>query len=99
MEAGLPFADRNEAASRLVWALQGYKGTRPLVLAIPRGAVPMGRLIADALDGELDVVLVRKLGSPDNPEFAIGAVDEDGHVMLDDEAARWSGARRLCSSR
>ena len=92
MEAGLPFADRIEAASRLVWALQGYKGTRPLVLAIPRGAVPMGRLIADALDGELDVVLVRKLGSPDNPEFAIGAVDEDGHVMLDDDAARWSGA-------
>ncbi len=92
MDAGLPFADRIEAASRLVWALQGYRGSRPLVLSIPRGAVPMGRLIADALAGELDVVLVRKLGSPDNPEFAIGAVDEDGHVMLDDEAARWAGA-------
>ena len=92
MDAGLPFADRIDAASRLAWALQGYKGTHPLVLAIPRGAVPMGRLIADAVDGELDVVLVRKLGAPDNPEFAIGAVDEDGHVMLDEEAARWASA-------
>ena len=63
MEAGLPFADRLEAARRLVWALQGYKGTRPLVLAIPRGAVPMGRLIADALDGAPARELLRKRGS------------------------------------
>lgn len=74
----LPFADRAEAARRLVERLAVYRGADPLVLAIPRGAVPMGRIIADALHGELDVVLVRKLGAPANPEFAVGAVDESG---------------------
>ncbi len=48
------------------------------MLAIPRGAVPMAKVIADALDGDLDVVLIRKLPAPGSPEFAIGAVDETG---------------------
>jgi ribosomal protein L32 len=60
----LPFADREEAGRLLAKALERYRGTNPLVLAIPRGAVPMARLIANALDGELDVVMVRKLGAP-----------------------------------
>ena len=55
------YRDRLEAARRLAEALGHLKGERPLVLAIPRGGVPMGRVIADALEGELDVVLVRKL--------------------------------------
>ena len=54
----------------------------------------MARIIADALDGELDVILVRKLGAPDNPEFAIGAIDERGELMLDAAAVEWSGADR-----
>lgn len=78
--AMLPFRDREDAALRLAKALVAHASARPLVLAIPRGAVPMGRIIASALGGDLDVVLVRKLGAPYNPELAIGAVDEAGHV-------------------
>jgi putative phosphoribosyl transferase len=76
------FEDRQDAACQLARALDRYRGADPLVLAIPRGAVPMGRIIADKLDGDLDVVLVRKLGSPFNPEFAIGAIDESGAFAL-----------------
>ncbi|HEB78000.1 MAG TPA: phosphoribosyltransferase [Methylothermaceae bacterium] len=76
------FANRHEAAQQLAEALSQYRGKNPLILAIPRGAVPMGKVVAEALDGELDVVLVRKLGAPGNPEFAIGAVDETGWVYL-----------------
>jgi putative phosphoribosyl transferase len=76
------FADRIDAAERLARALQAYRGRHPLILAIPRGALPMGRLLAQRLDGELDVVLVRKLRSPFSPEFAIGSVDENGWVYL-----------------
>ncbi len=81
--SSLPFENRKDAANRLVDALAPHVGSsRPLVLSIPRGGVPLGRIIADALGGELDVVLVRKLGAPDNPEFAIGAIDEQGRMML-----------------
>lgn len=76
------FEDRLDAACQLARALGRYREADPLVLAIPRGAVPMGRVIADRLDGELDVVLVRKLRSPFNPEFAIGAIDESGSFEL-----------------
>ena len=72
------FANRHQAADRLAVALAAYKGQHPLILAIPRGAVPMGLRLAQALDGELDVVLVRKLRAPFNPEFAIGSIDESG---------------------
>lgn len=89
-----PFQNREEAARRLAEALVDYrvrptdaKDRRPLVLAIPRGAVPMGAIIAEALGGELDVVLVHKLGAPDNPELAIGAVDEKGGLYLNEEAS------------
>jgi len=80
------FRDRLDAARQLAGRLDHLKGEHALVLAIPRGGVPMGRLIADALDGELDVVLVRKLGAPGNPEFAIGAVSEDGSIQLEEQA-------------
>ncbi|MGH8756210.1 MAG: phosphoribosyltransferase family protein, partial [Burkholderiales bacterium] len=69
------FSDRMDAANKLAERLSAYRGKNPLVLAIPRGAVPMARRIADELGGEVDVVLVRKIGAPGNPEFAIGAVD------------------------
>lgn len=81
------FADRMDAARRLAARLSALKGRHPLVLAIPRGAVPMANHIAHALDGELDVVLVRKLGAPGNPEYAIGAVDEVGQIQLNPDVA------------
>ena len=76
--AGMLFVDRKDAAEKLVDALLQYKGSKPLILGIPRGAVPMARVIADRLDGDVDVVLVRKLRAPGNPEYAIGSVDESG---------------------
>jgi len=75
------FRDRADAASRLARRLAAYKGQHPLVLGVPRGGVPMARIIADALDGDVDVVLVRKLRAPGQPELAIGAVDERGTVL------------------
>jgi putative phosphoribosyl transferase len=78
----MQFRNREHAARLLAKKLGTYRGQHPLVLAIPRGAVPMGKIIAEALDGDLDVVLVHKLGAPDNPELAIGSVDESGHVYL-----------------
>jgi putative phosphoribosyl transferase len=80
------FEDRLDAARQLTQRLAPYASTKPLVLAIPRGAVPMGRVIADRLGGELDVLLVRKLGSPFNPEYAIGAIDESGACELSGDA-------------
>ncbi len=85
------FANRLDAADRLARALAHYKGQRPLILAIPRGAVPMGRRLAQALDGELDVVLVRKLRAPFNPEFAIGSIDESGWTYIADYAESAGG--------
>jgi len=85
------FESRVDAARRLAKALARYQGRNPLVLAIPRGAVEMGRVVADELDGELDVVLVRKLRSPINPELAVGSIDETGWVYIAPHAAS-SGA-------
>jgi predicted phosphoribosyltransferase len=87
------YRDRIDAGRQLASALAQWRGKRPIVYAIPRGAVPMGKAIADALDGELDVVLTRKLGAPGNPEFAIGAVDETGWSYVADYAAS-AGANR-----
>ena len=85
------FASRHDAAQRLATALARYRGRNSLVLAIPRGAVEMGRVLADELDGELDVVLVRKLRAPYNPELAVGAIDETGWAYIADHA-RSAGA-------
>lgn len=81
------FASRLDAGRRLAGALAAFKGRNPLVLAVPRGAVPMGAAMADELGGELDVVLVKKLRAPGSPEFAIGAVDETGWTYIADYAA------------
>jgi predicted phosphoribosyltransferase len=75
------FRDREAAAALLAERLAAYRGQHPLVLGVPRGAVPMAAVIARALEGDLDVVLVRKLRAPGQPELAIGAVDETGCVV------------------
>jgi putative phosphoribosyl transferase len=76
------FRDRQDAASQLADALKTYQGKKPLVLAIPRGAVPMAKLIAERLGGEFDVVLVRKLRAPWQSELAIGSIDESGWTYI-----------------
>jgi predicted phosphoribosyltransferase len=81
------FDSRLDAGKQLARALAAYRGRNPLVLAIPRGAVAMGAELAAALQGELDVVLVRKLRAPGAPELAVGAVDESGWTYVADHAA------------
>jgi len=81
------FKNRIDAAQQLAKRLAIYKDKHPLILAIPRGAVPMGQLIADQLRGDLDVVLVRKLRSPYSEEVAVGAVDESGWTYVSPYAA------------
>jgi predicted phosphoribosyltransferase len=75
------FTNRERAAILLAGRLVVYRSQHPLVLAVPRGAVPMARIIADTLGGDLDAVLVRKLRAPGQPELAIGAVDEAGAIL------------------
>jgi putative phosphoribosyl transferase len=81
------FKNREHAAELLVERLRtSYKNKSPLVLGVPRGAVPMAKIIADGLGGELDVVLVHKLSHPEQPELAIGAIDEKGNAFVSDWA-------------
>ncbi len=82
------FKDREEAARRLADALDMYRDRPGLtVLAIPRGAAVIGAVVADALGASLDLVGVKKIGAPGNPEFAVGAIDEDGTVMTNPGAS------------
>ena len=81
------FQDREDAARQLATRLGAYRGQKPLVLAIPRGAVPMGKTLASLLKGDFDVVLVRKLHAPYQPELAIGAIDESGWSTIAPYAA------------
>jgi predicted phosphoribosyltransferase len=94
----MPFRDRNQAAHQLAEKLALYKGKNPLILAIPRGAVPMAKIIADALEGDFDVVLVRKLRAPFSPEFAIGSVDESGWTYVADYALSAGGTKEYIES-
>ena len=77
------FTNRHEAAGQLAEELLRFKDSRPLILGVPRGGVPMAMVIADRLGCDFDVVLVRKLRTPEQPELAMGAVDEAGDVYQD----------------
>lgn len=77
------FRDREDAALQLARRLQGRLLVDPLVLAIPRGGVVVGAVLARELGADLDVVLARKLRAPGEQELAIGAISEEGHVHLD----------------
>jgi putative phosphoribosyl transferase len=76
------FKDRKDAALQLAKALQHYKNTQPIVLGIPRGGAETAFYVARALGAEYSVLVARKLGHPSNPEFAIGAMAEDGSIYL-----------------
>jgi putative phosphoribosyl transferase len=80
------FRNREDAGHQLAEQLKDRKLHDPLVLAIPRGGVTVGAALAQGLDAELDIVLSRKLPAPGQPELAIGAISEDGHVHLNDYA-------------
>lgn len=79
------FEDRKDAGRKLAARLAVYKGNCSFVLAIPRGGVVVAYEIAKALDAPMDLIIPRKLGAPWNPELAIGAVTQDGTVVLNDE--------------
>ncbi|GAB7121048.1 phosphoribosyltransferase [Natrinema sp. JCM 9743] len=79
------FDDRTDAGDRLAAELEARDLTVDIVLGIPRGALPVARPVADALDADLDVVVARKMGAPQNPEVALGAVASDGSVWYNDD--------------
>ncbi|WP_404712622.1 phosphoribosyltransferase [Sphingomonas sp. MMS24-J13] len=87
------FADRRSAGKSLAAALQRFRSDRPCVLALPRGGVPVAYEVAHALQAELDLLIVRKIGAPGQEEFGIGAVVDgaDPQLVLDDEAVRQLG--------
>jgi predicted phosphoribosyltransferase len=82
------FRDRHDAGRRLAAQLERYRDERPVVLALPRGGVPVAAEVARRLGAPLDVVVVRKIGAPQNSEYAIGAVAEGGVHVLGRSAGR-----------
>ncbi len=85
------FTDRVDAGRRLARDLDSLRGTDVVVLGLPRGGVPVAAEVARALDAPLDVIVVRKLGVPFQPELAMGAVGEDGVRVVDAEIFRRAG--------
>lgn len=79
------FTDRTDAGERLGDALAARGVAADVVLAIPRGGLPIGRAVADRLDAPLSVVVATKMGAPNNPELAVGAVAEDGSVWRNED--------------
>ena len=78
------FKDRTEAGQLLAVELSVYRSKKPVVLGIPRGGIIVAREIAHALDGELDIVLAHKLGTPGQQELAMGSIAEDGKLFLNE---------------
>jgi putative phosphoribosyl transferase len=87
----MPFRDRREAGRRLAERLSGLQPSSPLVLGLPRGGVPVAFEVAQALGAPLDVLVVRKLGVPFQPELGMGAVGEDGVRVLNADVLRQAG--------
>jgi putative phosphoribosyl transferase len=87
----MPFRDRREAGRRLAARLSGLRASSPLVLGLPRGGVPVAFEVANTLGAPLDVLVVRKLGVPFQPELGMGAVGEDGVRVLNSDVLRQAG--------
>jgi putative phosphoribosyl transferase len=86
------FEDRIDAGRQLAARLQHLAGLPVVVLGLPRGGVPVAAEVAEALGAPLDIIVVRKLGAPFQPEFALGALGEDGVRVLNPEAPSFAGA-------
>lgn len=88
------FSDRTDAGRRLAAALGHLQAARPLVLALPRGGVPVAFEVARALGADLDLLLVRKIGAPRHEELGIGAIVDGAHpqIVINDDLARRVGA-------
>jgi len=84
----MPFRDRVDAGRRLAARLAPLRGVDVVVLGLPRGGVPVAAEVARALDAPLDVILVRKLGVPVQPELAMGAIGEGGVRIANDDVVR-----------
>lgn len=85
------YRDRTQAGQRLADGVARLRLRRPLVLALPRGGVPVARAVADAIGAPLDLLLVRKIGAPGHRELGLGAIGEDGVEVLDHERIRQLG--------
>lgn len=86
------FKNRKEAGELLSKHLKGFKGPDTVVLGIPRGGVIIANEVAAYLDSELDVIVSHKLGAPGNPEFAIGSINEEGKIFLNEPFISRAGA-------
>jgi putative phosphoribosyl transferase len=86
------FKDRVEAGRKLAEALKRYRGKDIVVLGIPRGGVVVANEVAKELEAPLDIVVSRKIEAPGEPEFALGAVTQEGEVIMDRQAAESLGA-------
>jgi len=85
------FEDRREVGRRLAERLLPYRVDRPVVLGVPRGGIPVAYQVAQRLGAPLDVLVVRKVGAPRNPEYGLGAVAEGGIRLLDEPRIREAG--------
>lgn len=85
------FSDRIDAGRRLAARLEHLRGDVGVVLGLPRGGVPVAAEVARALGAPLDVIIVRKLGVPFQPELGMGAIGEDGAHVINDEVVRMAG--------
>ena len=88
----LPFKDREEAGKELALALVEFRGRDVIVLGMPRGGVVVAREVAEWLGAPLDIVVTRKIGAPGEPEFALGAITQEGDLIVDRGAAESVGA-------
>lgn len=94
MKASVPFQDRRSAGRQLAELLAAHAGQHPVIAALPRGGVPVGAEVARALRAPLELLVVRKIGAPRQPEYAVGAIAEDGTTVLDDAAITATGMTR-----
>jgi len=89
------FKDRADAGRKLAAALAHYKSEKPIVMALPRGGVPVAAEVAEALDAPLGIILVRKIGAPSQPELALGAVVDGNEpvIVRNPHILAWTGTR------